>query len=476
MLLIKNGRLIDPASGIDGYRDILINDGRIVKIGFCGTLDDMASEALSYLSMMQMGIEQAGDKDNADNRFNADNFSVPKLDEIDAGGMIVAPGLVDAHVHFRDPGFTDKEDINTGAEAAKKGGFTSVVMMGNTKPSMDNPETIRYALKKGEQTGIRVFTCGNITKGMDGKELTDMEELLKEGVVLFTDDGKPVIDEKLMREACLKAKELGKVLSLHEEDPSFITDNGINAGEAADAFGIKGSPREAEIEMVKRDIEIAKETGAEITIQHISTREAVEMIREARKTNPGIHAEATPHHFTLTDSAVIEHKTMAKMNPPLRKEADRLAIIEGLVDGTIETIATDHAPHTKEEKEREITKAPSGIIGLETSLGLGLRELVSKGHMDIMTLLSRMTCQPAQIYNLNAIVPDTEDPMENTYLALPVGRIYEGGPADIVIFSDKETWKVESFASKASNSPFIGEELPGKIHFTICAGKIVYKD
>lgn len=453
MLLIKNGRLMDPASGLDGYRDILVHNGRIAKVGLCGTLDDMATEAMSVLSEDGMA----------------------RLDEIDAGGMIIAPGLVDAHVHFRDPGFTDKEDIITGAGAAKKGGFTSVVMMGNTNPTMDNAETIRYALGKGAGTGIRVFSCANITRGMQGKELTDMEALLEEGAVLFTDDGKPLTDESIMRSACEKSAALNKVLSLHEEDPSYISENGINAGEVAESLGIKGSPRDAEIAMVKRDIAIANATGAHITIQHISTGEAVEMVREARKTNPRIHAEATPHHFTLTDEAVLKYGTMAKMNPPLRKESDRLAIIEGLADGTIETIATDHAPHTKEEKEKEITKAPSGIIGLETSLGLGIRELVKAGHMDMMTLLARMTCQPADIYGLYAFLINPEESEESPVVdVMPVGRIYEGGPADFVIFSENEEYIVGEFASKASNSPFIGEKLPGKIHFTICGGNIVY--
>ena len=449
MILIKNGRLIDPASRTDEYRDILVYDGRIVKIGFCGTLEDMATEALSYYG--------------------------GELQEIDAAGMIVAPGLVDAHVHFRDPGFTDKEDILTGAEAAKRGGFTSVVMMGNTEPHMDNPDTIRYVLQKGAKTGIRVFTCANITKGMQGKELTDMEALLREGIVLFTDDGKPITDESVMRTACEKSAQLSKVLSLHEENPSFIKENGINAGEVAEAMGLTGSPRDAEISMVKRDIEIANETGAHITIQHISTKEAVDMVREARKTNPRIHAEATPHHFTLTDDAVAAHGTMAKMNPPLRKEEDRAAIIKGIADGTIETIATDHAPHTKAEKTQEFAKAPSGIIGLETSLGLGIRELVQKGHMDLMTLLSRMTYQPADIYGLTALIPAADETAEGGFVLEqhPIGRIYEGGPADFVIFSENESWTVsDKFASKASNTPFVGEELPGKIHFTICAGEV----
>lgn len=431
MLIIKNGRVMDPASGLDGLYDILIDGETIAKIGMCGSLSDMAAESAL--------------------------MSSESLTEIDASGCVVAPGLVDAHVHFRDPGFTDKEDIGTGAEAAKAGGFTSVVMMGNTSPHMDNPDTIRYALEKGASTGIHVYTCGNVTKGMEGKELTDMEELLSCGAVLFTDDGKPITDEKIMRRACEESKRLGVVLSLHEEDPSYITDNGVNAGDAADALGLTGSPRDAEIAMVQRDIAIANETGAHITIQHISTKEAVEMIRKARQTNKRIHAEATPHHFTLTDSAVAEYGTLAKMNPPLRKEEDRLAIIEGLRDGTIETIATDHAPHTKAEKQKPFREAPSGITGLETSLGLGIRELVQKGYLSLMELLSRMTIQPSLIYGLDA------------------GRIAEGGIADLVIFNLNEDRKIDTFASKADNSPFKGQTIPGRVKFTISSGRVVYR-
>ncbi len=437
MILIKNGRLMDPATGINDYRDLLIDDGRIMKIGFCGTLDDMANESLLY-------------------RDSSDNPESSGLTVIDASGMIVAPGLVDTHVHFRDPGFTDKEDIMTGALAAEKGGFTTVVMMGNTNPHMDNTDTLKYALEKGAETGINVYVCGNITKNMEGRELTDMDQLLEAGAVLFTDDGKPITDEAVMMAACKEAVRIGKVLSLHEENPEFIKENGVNTGEAAKALGITGSDREAEISMVKRDIAIAEETGASITVQHISTKEAVELIRKARQKNKNIHAEATPHHFTLTDEAVGKYGTMAKMNPPLRKEEDRQGIIRGLCDGTIEVIATDHAPHTKAEKAQEFSKAPSGIIGLETSLGLGIRELVLTGYMDMMTLLSRMTVLPAQIYDL------------------PAGRIYEGGSADLVLFSGNESWKVDKFCSKAENSPFVGEELPGKVCYTICRGDIVY--
>lgn len=467
MLLIKNGRMMDPATGTDAYRDILVDGDTIAKIGMCGSLSDMALESIS---MKAMGLTTSEPEE---------------LVEIDAAGMIVAPGLIDAHVHFRDPGFTDKEDIETGAAAAKKGGFTTVVMMGNTKPSMDNEETIRYALKKGLNTGIRVFCCANITKGMAGKELTDMEKLLsagfvadgdkyiRQGVALFTDDGKPITNAANMEEACRISEKLGMVLSLHEENPEFITQNGVNAGEAAKALGLTGSPREAEISMVKRDIELAEKTGAHITVQHISTKEAVDMIRQARKTNKRIHAEATPHHFTLTDSAIAKYGTYAKMNPPLRKEEDRQAIIQGIADGTIETIATDHAPHTREEKAVTFEKAPSGITGLETSLGLGIRELVKPGYMSLMTLLSAMTCNPADIYNLMTTKTMINDNNEEEIVGFPLGRIYEGGPADFVIFSENETYEVKDFASKAVNSPFTGWELPGKIHYTICAGKVV---
>ncbi|MCR5656618.1 MAG: dihydroorotase [Butyrivibrio sp.] len=421
MLLIKNGFMIDPASGVCGIRTILIKDGIIAKV--CeGDINEESADRV-----------------------------------IDATGMIVAPGLVDAHVHFRDPGFTEKEDILTGGEAAKAGGFTSVIMMGNTEPHMDNVDTIKYALEKGKKTGIKVYTCGNITANMDGKIVTNMDELLEAGAVLFTDDGKPIVDETIMEAACRESARLSKVLSLHEENPEFITENGINSGDVALKLGLKGSPRQAEISMVERDIEIAERTGAELTIQHISTKEAVELIRDARKTNKKIHAEATPHHFTLTDEAVLTHGTMAKMNPPLRKEEDRQAIIKGIADGTIETIATDHAPHTFQEKQQEFKKAPSGIIGLETSLGLGIRELVHKGYMDMSTLLSRMTVEPAKIYGLDA------------------GEIKVGKEADLVIFNENEMKCYDSFRSKAENSPFKGESLPGKVHYTICRGKVVYE-
>ena len=430
MLLIRGGYLMDPESGTEGKRDIVVRGDRVEAI-----VPDGAGKA---------GCEELS------------RGRIETLQIIDAAGMVVAPGLVDCHVHFRDPGFTYKEDIYSGARAAARGGFTTVVMMGNTNPHMDNPETIRQALEKGSQTGINVLCCGNVTKDMQGKELVDMDALMDAGAVLFTDDGVPVLNEELMKKALEMASERGMIISLHEEDPQYISENGINAGAVAEKLGITGSPRDAEISMVKRDIALAEETGGSIVVQHISAAESVELIRQARKRWVKVFAEATPHHFTLTEEAVLEHGSLAKMNPPLRLESDRLAIIEGLKDGTIDMIATDHAPHSSEEKEREITKAPSGITGLETSLALGIRELVDKGYMDLMTLLERMTSGPADLYGLDA------------------GHLWEGSGADMVIFDPKEEWIFDRSVSKASNTPFLGQRMPGRIHYTICGGKIVY--
>lgn len=422
MLLLKNGYMVDPASGTEGYRDILLDteSGKIVKIAPGGT-------------------ENGGSA----------------AEEIDLNGQIIAPGLVDVHVHFRDPGFTYKEDIYTGAAAAAKGGFTSVVLMANTKPAVDNPETLSYVQNKGKETGIHVYTCANVTKGLQGKELTDMETLARQGAAGFTDDGIPLMDEQLLREALRRAAKCGKPVSLHEENPALITNNGVNAGQASAHYGIGGSPREAEISMVERDLRIAVEEEADLSIQHISTKEAVELVRRAKKVSGHIFAEAAPHHFTLTEEAAIKYGTLAKMNPPLREEADRLAVIEGLRDGTIDMIATDHAPHSAEEKAKPMTEAPSGIIGLETSLSLGIRELVNKGYLTLMELIGKMTVAPAGLYRLDA------------------GYLAEGGPADLVVFDPKKEWVVKDFASKAANSPFVGETMPGTVSYTICGGKIV---
>lgn len=422
MLLIQNGYVMDPKSGREGKGDILIEGSRILRME-----------------------ERIAD--------------CPEGTEVlDAGGLIVAPGLVDVHVHFREPGFTHKEDIRTGAEAAARGGFTTVIMMANTKPPIDNRETLREVLEKGRNTGIHVLSCANVTKGMGGKEPVPMEELAAAGAAGFTDDGVPILDEGLVREAMKRAAKLDLPISFHEEDPKYIENNGVNRGKASAYFGIGGSKREAEISLIKRDIQLAKETGAHIDIQHISTREGVELVRQARREGYlNVHAEATPHHFTLTEDAVIRYGTLAKMNPPLREESDRQAIIEGLADGTIEMIATDHAPHSAEEKERPITQAPSGIIGLETSLALGITVLVKEGHLNLRQLFHRMSTGPAALYHLDA------------------GYLAQGGPADLILIDRDAEMIPGKYASKASNTPFTGWQLQGKVMATVCQGRIVYR-
>ena len=426
MLLLENAYVIDPKSDQEGQFDLLLDGGKIVKI---------AHRVADTLSAQQLA----------------------ECERIDAAGLIAAPGLVDVHVHFRDPGFTYKEDIETGAKAAAKGGFTTVVLMANTKPSVDNVETLQYILEKGKATGIHVKTCANVTMGMKGAELAPMKELAAKGAVGFTDDGIPIMDEKLVREAMLSVAELDMPISFHEEDPALISNNGINRGKASEFYGISGSPREAEITLVDRDLQIALETGACINIQHISTKEAVELVRQAKKKGNNIHAEATPHHFTLTEEAVIQYGTLAKMNPPLREEADRQAIISGLADGTIDLIATDHAPHSAEEKAKGITEAPSGITGLETALPLGITTLVDNGHMTMKQLLACMSLNPAKMYHLDA------------------GYLAEGGPADVILIDKDAMEEVGDFASRSANTPFTGWKLKGSVWMTICDGRIVYR-
>lgn len=422
-MIIKNGTVVFPNENRMEQTDILVENGVIKQIG-----KDLKEENETQ-------------------------------EIIDATGLIVAPGLVDVHVHFRDPGLTYKEDIYTGAKAALKGGFTSVVLMANTKPAVDSVETLSYVLNKGKETDLHVHTCATVTRGMSGKELVDMDALLQEGAVGFTDDGVPIMDESILKQAMEKTAKLQVPISLHEEDPGFITNNGVNAGKAATHFQIAGSPRDAEISLIKRDLELALETGAILNVQHISTKEGVALVREAKNKANGknIHAEATPHHFTLTEDACIRCGTLAKMNPPLREEEDRQAIIQGLVDGTIDLIATDHAPHSKEEKDKAITEAPSGIIGLETALSLGIMQLVDTGKLTICELIQKMSTNPAKLYGLEA------------------GEIKNGCKADFVLFDPNKSWKVESFASKSWNSPFLGETMKGQVIYTITEGKITYR-
>lgn len=420
-VLIKSGKLINPATNFEGIVDIAIEDGLIKEIS-----PSISSDYFEY------------------------------DDIIDAKGMVVSPGLIDIHSHFRDPGFTHKEDLLSGAESAAAGGYTTVILMANTNPKIDSVESLNYVLEKAKDCPINILQEAALTIDFKDK-LVDMDLLHKAGAAGFTNDGVPVMNTKTLRDAMLKAAQLDTVIALHEEDNSLIDNHGINAGPIAEKLGLKGSPRVSEDIMVARDCMLALETGACIDIQHISSGNAVDFIRYAKSIGVKVFAEATPHHFTLTEDDVLEHGVLAKMNPPLRSTEDRERIIAGLIDDTIEIIATDHAPHTDKEKNVDFTKAPSGIIGLETALPLAVTELVMKNRLSMIHMLSKFTSNPARYYKLDK------------------GNIEIGKVADICIFDPDQEYRVKGFKSKSSNSPFLGRSLYGKVKYTLVAGKIVYK-
>lgn len=420
-VLIKSGKLINPATNFEEIVDISIEDGLIKEIS-----PSISSDYFEY------------------------------DDIIDAKGMVVSPGLIDIHSHFRDPGFTHKEDLLSGAESAAAGGYTTVILMANTNPKIDSVESLNYVLEKAKDCPINILQEAALTIDFKDK-LVDMDLLHKAGAAGFTNDGVPVMNTKTLRDAMLKAAQLDTVIALHEEDNSLIDNHGINAGPIAEKLGLKGAPRVSEDIMVARDCMLALETGACIDIQHISSGNAVDFIRYAKSIGVKVFAEATPHHFTLTEDDVLEHGVLAKMNPPLRSTEDRERIIAGLIDDTIEIIATDHAPHTDKEKNVDFTKAPSGIIGLETALPLAVTELVMKNRLSMIHMLSKFTSNPARYYKLDK------------------GNIEIGKVADICIFDPDQEYRVKGFKSKSSNSPFLGRSLYGKVKYTLVAGKIVYK-
>ncbi len=421
MLIIKNGRVVDPQSQFDQVADVLVENGKILKIG--------------------QGID------------------VADAQVIDATGLVVAPGLVDVHVHFREPGQTHKEDIHTGSLAATTGGVTSVVMMANTSPTVSSVETLKEVLDSAAKEDIRVHTVATITKEFDGEHITDFEALLANGAVAFSDDGIPLTNAGVLRKAMKLAKKHDVLLSLHEEDPDLNGVLGLNEQVAEKHFHICGATGVAEYSMVARDVMIAYETGAKVHIQHLSKAESVKVVEFAQSLGAKVTAEAAPQHFSRTEDLLLTKGANAKMNPPLRLESDRLAVIEGLKSGVISVIATDHAPHHVDEKNvADVTQAPSGMTGLETSLSLGLTYLVEPGHLSLAQLLEKMTINPAKLYGLDA------------------GYLVENGPADLVIFDPKADREVSAnFASKASNSPFIGDLLKGQVLYTICQGKLVYQ-
>lgn len=419
-LLIANGHVIDPASGLSKRLDVLIEGARISRIG--------------------TGLR--GDE------------------VIDASGAVVCPGLVDLHVHFREPGNESKETIATGSRAAAHGGFTSVVTMPNTNPPIDNAGTLELVIRRARETScIKVWPSACATKQRAGKEMTEMAELKAVGAVAVTDDGSDIASSWVMRRVLEYADMCGLVYLAHCED-STLSEGGImHEGFIATKLGLPGMPRAMEEIMVERNIRLAAMTGARIHIQHLTTADGVDIVRRAKARGVRVTCETAPHYWTLTDEALVTFDTNAKMNPPLREASDIAAVKEGLADGTIDCIATDHAPHAFTEKDVEIPLAPFGVLGLETALALTLTELVEPGLISIEKAVDLMSCAPARI------------------LGLPAGALREGGPADIAVFDPKAEWTVdpEAFHSLSRNTPFTGRKVRGVVKTTICSGRIVYQ-
>lgn len=422
MLFIKGGRILDPYTGMDGIANIFIgDDGLIAAIGR--------------------------------------RLAAPEGCPIfDASGLTIAPGFVDGHVHFRDPGQTEKEDIFTGSAAACVGGYTTVVCMANTIPCCDNEETLHDILQRAATIkDVHVLQTCAVTKGLKGRELTDFERLLQAGAVGFTDDGVNLTNAALCKEAMERAAACGALLSFHEEDPTLVGSPGVNAGsEAARCLSLPGADAASEEAMIGRDIALALHTGARVLFQHVSTANAVRLIRAGKGLGAKIWAEATPHHISLTEDAVIKYGTHARMNPPLRTEKDRQALIAGLLDGTIDMIATDHAPHTEEEKAREFAKAPSGIIGLETAFSVCNTYLVQTKCISEIGLIAMMSRRPAELYGLDG------------------KAVRVGNRAELVALHWSEQVQYTAYHSKGKNSPYTNQPLIGKVHTTIMGDRVTH--
>ena len=437
MLAIVNGHVLDPVTGLHELADVIIENDRISKI---------------YVRSKG----EAFDKDSVGNT-DSDNRIV------DAEGRYVMPGFIDLHVHLRDPGLTYKEDILTGSRAAAAGGVTTICAMPNTKPVVDSVETISNIYKKADREAIvNVKQLSAITIGMEGKELVDMKAMHEAGAVAFSEDGKSVMDINVYREAMKKAAELGAVVMAHCEDKNLVGKGVLNEGVASEKYNVPGIPNSVEDVITARDIFLAHEAGAKLHLCHCSTKGTVELMRMAKRLGADVTAEVCPHHFTLTDADITEADSNYKMNPPLRTEEDVKALIEGLVDGTMQVISTDHAPHSDEEKSKYFDEAPFGIVGLETSAALTYTALVDTGLMDIMEMTKKMSHNPAKVLGIDG----------------EYGRITVGAKADLVVFDAAEEWEVDSskFLSKGHNTPYNGKVLKGKVKMTVVDGDVKYKD
>lgn len=416
-LLLQNVRLIDPSQGLDKVADLLLEDGKISGIG--------------------------------------EHLSAEGAEVVDGTGLVAAPGLVDMHVHLRDPGLTYKEDVYTGCRAAAAGGVTSLLAMPNTKPAMDTPETVRELLERAKTADAAVYTAACITKGLKGEELTDLAGLREAGAIALSDDGRPVVNTRRLLEALEQAPALGMVITAHCEDLYLAAGGLMNEGEVSRRLGVPGIPAAAEDCGTAREIAAAASIGAPIHICHVSTKGSVELIRDAKARGVKVTAETGPHYLLLTEEALEKRDADYRMNPPLRREEDRLALIEGLKDGTLDAIATDHAPHSPEEKA-DFMKAPNGSIGMETSLAATLTAL--EGELSLSEIVAKMSWNPARILNI------------------PAGTLQVGAPADVVLFDPEKRWTVDENAlhGKSKNTPFKGMTLKGKVAMTIFHGRVVY--
>ena len=422
-IVLRGGRVVDPSQNLDDVRDVLLAEGRVAAL--------------------------APDLETPEN-----------ARVIDVSGQIVTPGLIDVHVHLREPGQEHKETIASGAASAAAGGFTAVVAMPNTDPVIDSPALVGFVAAQGARAGAaRVYPTGAISLGLAGERMAPMGEMVQAGAVAITDDGHPVMDSGLMRLALEYARGFDVPIADHPEDLGLSAGGQMNEGLVSSRLGVRGKPNASEDVHIVRDLLVAEFTGGHIHLQHVSTAFGVESIRQAKARGVRVTAEASPHHLLLTEAAVEGYRTDAKMNPPLRSEVDRLAVVEGLRDGTLDVIATDHAPHHYDEKERAFDDAPNGVVGLETSVGLMLTHIVGKGILDLTTLVERMSTQPARAFHL------------------PGGTLEVGSPADVTVMDPSRTWTVDpqAFVSLSRNTPFGGWELRGRAVLTIVGGRIVHE-